>query len=568
MAERTSGSPLQLRVGQVQRIRAPDRTADIEGLRVASDALFGMSLKVQDALDDEARIDGARRGMRLEKDDSLLFAPTLRGEAYTQAYAKAFATEVDRRARVRFDELSVQHANDPAGLQQSLAEATDSLLEGVAPEFSRELKGHLSDLGRPLVAQARKGMLSAQAAQVRAEAELANRELALQAERYAAGVLDTDPEVRAASVQALSRMRAMLESQYGATITDDRGLQVPVYTAEDKAKALLSWEDTINVGAIKGWFDSQPDKLGAMRRWYRGEAVAPVLDASGNVLGTFNPASRMDVAERDRITQWMRSSISSDLSIEAQIQAREDRRRERADKAMMMNILRLEDPVERAQSLQVVKYLTSDPQTAQWAEKTFGELGFRGPTDPGVMDIVLRDIADGTIRHPVHLPEQGLSQDDRNQLSRMLLSRASQNHVTNTLQYKDAVDLLYLEVTGSNRDGYLARLSGGTAQQNARVARLELQLLRAALDADPTTFSPRTVAEALLADRKQNQADVAEAERAAKAALDAVTQRRIELRAKGVTSEAALRRDERYQRLVDDSRIAREQLEELRRAQH
>ena len=305
--------------------------------------LFRSTMVVQDRLDEEAKIDGYRRGLSGDLSDELLFQPTIRGQAFTNQAVKSYFTNLEATSRVRLDELAQQHVNDPQGLEKSvtsyLAQATQDLPE----ELRGRADAFMSVTSKPYIANARKGLIDLKAAQHKATALVQERTAIQQVDVFAAGLMSTNPEVAQTSLEGLQAVKARLESMYSATIKDDLGNEHPVFGPEAKAKAMLSLNQRMAKASLLGWFNQQPNKLAALRALRDGTVQQEIKGPNGETVQVYNPMSFLTADEKKTILSQARTAFSTELSIANTLQQMGERdakaRGEQALRAIVLQSL-------------------------------------------------------------------------------------------------------------------------------------------------------------------------------------------------------------------------------------
>lgn len=247
-------------------------TGGAKALDAVAKLLYGVSVHIDDDLDNRAKIEGARKGAidglaagtYADKDgrivstgklnQRLLYAPTIAGEAYTESALSHYRNKVELDARIKMTELFVNNPTDPTVIETKakayLVGVTDGMPEEIKPLFARQF----SIMSAPYIAKADEARMGIAKAGQEGVAEALENTIKQNAVGFATGFFDKNIIVSARSRGALFEMRNALIQRYEAKITDRKGNKIPAFSPKKKVEALAAFDQMITKSAYQGWF--------------------------------------------------------------------------------------------------------------------------------------------------------------------------------------------------------------------------------------------------------------------------------------------------------------------------
>ncbi|HEY5790597.1 MAG TPA: hypothetical protein VIX81_08225, partial [Gammaproteobacteria bacterium] len=348
--------------------------------RQTADNLFRIELRRQDALDTEAAIDGWRKGFSGDLNDGLMFAPTIRGEAYTQQAIKSYFQNLEANARIRVDELAAANARDPQGLASALGEYINTVTSNLPQEFAGQARAYLTATGRPYIAHARKDLIEAKQAQAEASAILAERSATLELDRLSADLFSSNGEVAGAAAEGVAAVRARLSAIYSSTVEDDLGNRHPVFSPQTTAKAAIAMEERIARGTLLGWFDKTGNKVGALAAMRDGKVRAPLVEG-GAIVGYYNPMEQLSAEDQRSLVNTARAMVSAEVGLANSLDARRDRLERRRDQAALADVYRASatDPGAAMAAAEALLASSQDPATVRAVSEVISQYGIVDP---------------------------------------------------------------------------------------------------------------------------------------------------------------------------------------------
>jgi hypothetical protein len=423
------------------------RTGEAEAMRALAKTAHGVSMMVQDRLDDDARIEAAREGAidgnNRQLNTDTLFAPTIRGQAYTESALKTYQQRLDLDVRQRMAQLEGQHRSDPTAFAQAAQEYKRGLMREVLPDLRPSLSVEF-DL-RQEVAAARVDKTAMAVAAAEAEANLAALEAAIETDlaRDAAGLLSSDPAVSSTAQRSVFYGRERLEAEYGATFEDRFGNTVPLFTEEQRIIAMREYDQLVLMSSMRGWWQETVEETSgigaamAIAAMVEGQGPA-VMDVDGNPVQIF-----------DSLTEENRKTLLGEMRTQVTfMNSQEDRALRLQEKAVddwnddqLMAFTRLGTDRERVEFWsQYMKNPNADPMMAGKMEDLIFERGDQ--TFPWVMKDVTHGIMTGRITSIDQLPEDGLSASDWKASAQLIAAVADKNHFSNSNDFNAAIDML------------------------------------------------------------------------------------------------------------------------------
>lgn len=243
---------------------------------------------------------------------------TIRGRAYNQAATTAFVTNLETKTLMKLSELEGQYVNDPKGL----ASAIDDYRKGTVDELNKvhpAAAGLFDQSIRTKSSSAIERVKDNQFKVVkdRAEASLIMNKMAIEADlkTSANDLFSENPKLSANASNNIQQLRGQVLSIYNAVDPNGR----PLYSEEEKAKAINSFNERVFSTATTAWFDAQDDKVAALLKWESGEFKidlnSPELPNHGTDISEFMAEHKRGAAHdglkpafRKRFAAFMASS--------------------------------------------------------------------------------------------------------------------------------------------------------------------------------------------------------------------------------------------------------------------
>lgn len=247
-------------------------TGSAKALQDFSFDMFNASSRIESQLDEQARseatVEGAAAGAtgNFEVQDY----NTIRSRAYNQAGIQSFVSTLETKSILQMSLFQKQYANDPEGLNnawtlysQGVAEEIDNVSPGAGVMYrQRQLVR-----GLPSVEAARDNAYRLTKDQ--AEASLVQSQVALAAEirNNATDLFSENPARSQAAANSIGIVRQEIMRVYNATGPSGQ----PLYSATERAKAMLKFNDDVMSSATLSWFDQHEDKAAAYLEFSSGE---------------------------------------------------------------------------------------------------------------------------------------------------------------------------------------------------------------------------------------------------------------------------------------------------------
>lgn len=428
--------------------------------RQTADNLFRIELRRQDALDTEAALDGWRQGFSGDLNDGLMFAPTIRGEAYTQQAVKSYFQNLEANARIRVDELAAANARDPQGLTSALGEYINGVTANLPQEFAGQARAYLTATGRPYIANARKDLVEAKQAQAEASAIFAERSATLELDRLSADLFSSNAEVAGAAAEGVAAVRARLSAIYSSSVEDDLGNRHPVFSPKSTAKAAIAMEERIARGTLLGWFDKTSNKVGALAAMRDGQVRAPLVDG-GKVVGYYNPMEQLSAEDQRSLVNSARAMISAEVGLANQLDARRDRLERRRDQSALADIYRASasDPAAAMALAEPLLASTQDPATVRAVSEIIGQYGIVDPKNSAYYTsaeaIVRNRQWDG------RTPFAGVTEEQMRALMALQDQVSRTDSVTSTAAFKRVENLISVTAAGQRIEDLSAAYAAG-----------------------------------------------------------------------------------------------------------
>jgi hypothetical protein len=413
------------------------RTGEAEALSALSRTAYSFSMDVQDHLDTEAK-DGNNKTL----DHKSLYAPSIRGQAYTQAALKTYQQRLDLDVRKHLSALEGKHATNPAAYQQAVAEYKSGFLsqivEEARPQFDAEIDIH---------AQAAAARLDSTASAIRkaqTDGQIVQLEAAIERDitRTAGYALSDDPKLRAASQRSILLARERLEAEYGSTFTDRYGNKIPLYSPDTRAEAMLEFDQTVLLSSMRGWFKNAIDTQGgfgavtAMSALAQGKGPT-VVGQEGEKIAIYD-----ELTEENRMT--LLSEIKTQISFENTQQnfrqAQYDRMIDLHNEMVERSFMQGDDTLRLGVYMEAMHDPNADPDLLRRMESHFEKQEDR--SDPATLRDTRLKIYMGDYTSLRDIPVNGLSMSDEGTLMALMEKQADADYFTNTNDFKSARDML------------------------------------------------------------------------------------------------------------------------------
>lgn len=524
-----------------------------EFIQNLSNTFNRMRVEVDKRLDKKARIDATRDGIRDGQsgrvDADLLYAPTLRGEAYTQSALETYSRTLELQTKDTLDDLANKHQFDP----NKFKEEAEAYINGRAEDMPEAVDSTVGEsyLQRSALsvntyqAEANARAVALERSSRKAGVERQQRRRVLEVDRLSAHIYSDNNELRERALTELFQNREDIIASYQSTFTDAFGNEHPVYSPEESQRALEEFSAQTRVSSVKNWFNSQPSKIDALRHFERGnlkaEAVdlGTVKDVPGGVKVLFEPlgepggsnVSALSTGEIEQMVSFMRAGVSRDLNLQKNAAVQAEKVEKRNDDIKEADFYAEEDPIARETKGQDIMATSADPARVKRVREDLNELGPQGHTESGVLRQVDIDIADGILDDPSDLDGYNLSRKDRQRLSRTLIDRRNNNSVVSTKSFSTAVDLIYLDKEKDTKQGFSSR---ATKKKESEAVRIEAELTRWALDEEEAgrgaNLNFRAKAEELLGAEASLQSELNKVQDQMFQVTDQITERSRELK--------------------------------------
>lgn len=450
MADRQSDIGMRAGVSQLPSIDFS--TGEAEAMDRLGDALFGLSTKMEDRLDDKARVEATRKGVTDGANQSLnhklLFAPTIAGSAYTESASRAFQTSMELSARKELATLEASHPTDPKTLEKKYKAFRTGLLKKVPEEFKAQIGLQFDVYGQASMARSNKNLVGVMSKQAEAQAEALEYEISRSVSQNAASLFADDKDVRATSEAAVKAMRGLLVQRYNVKIKDAFGNEVPAFDPVVRGKAMREFDQTVAFEAIRGWY-SEATKAGGAAEAYdqffnnKGPMVQ-MRDADGQPIPGF-AGQALTVENRKTLLDEMVQGVKFQNALED----RDDKLKRQTAKDYNSNYLRdvlLSPSREMAESSLLAftsgpSRLLAEPETITKMRTFVEAMGSNIKTDPLVKRMLIGDILTNNIVSIDQLTaahREGLNDEDFAEIAKMIDGRRDKSHFTSQAVYGEA----------------------------------------------------------------------------------------------------------------------------------
>jgi len=293
-----------------------------ESLRDVAGSMFTLAGQVGGRLDELAQIEGGQEGLSGNLDSELLYAPTIRGQAYTKSAVQVATTKLEREARAKMTEFAGKYINEPAKFKEAMGVYTQELAS-ILPEPMREpFTGYVGAMTLPVGVKLEQEATKRQMEVTRVQALSDERDLRLDVRNYSAGLLSDDPMTRAASQEAMANIIARQEAIYNSNVKDAHGNALPVFDLATQAHAAEVMRMDIMRSAVQGRFQDLPlDEMDEFIVGFKaGEIELPVADENGDV-ELVNMQDLITQKESDGMVDWMHATRNEGIAENKMINA-------------------------------------------------------------------------------------------------------------------------------------------------------------------------------------------------------------------------------------------------------
>lgn len=459
-----------------------------------ADTAYRWSMKVQDDLDTEAKIEEARRGAKdganKALDHQTLFAPTIRGQAYTESALRSYQQRVDLDMRQALNDLEGKHATDPAGYQRAVNDYAKGLMEGLLDEQKPIVEAELKVAAQAGAARIDKSAAAIRQAQV--DGNIAALEVQIERDVTAAAgtALSNDPKLRAASQRYVMFQRERLAAQYNSTFVDRYGNEIPLYSSEKRTQAMEEFDQTVLMSSMRGWFMDAVESSGplgavsAMSALTSGKGPT-IMGPEGEPIHVYG---ELKDENRLKLLGEVRAQIGFMNGQESHRQSQFDRAIEKYNEVVEREFLQASTEQRMSIYLDMLRDPNVDPTLLNRMDTHF-------KNDLKESDrYVLRDtrlkIYTGEIKSWMDIPIDGISSADEGTLMSLLETQTEKDYFSNTNDFKAARDMLrnfYKIPVGSTLVGVDASVQAGWFGQDMN----ELYDIGLGGELKPTTFTDR-----------------------------------------------------------------------------
>lgn len=254
-------------------------TGKADGFKAIANTLGEVALLQSDKLDREARLEAAREGTvagatgtpTLHEDET-----TIRGQAFNDAARHTYANRIDIAARHKIAELELIHKADPAGFKG----AAKGYLAGMAQEIGAVDKAMAAVFAQTYEMRAASSFSKVQAgynkkvvAEQRGSTVRLQETLTNEIDSIAENLVSTDINTATTALSNFEASHARLQ----IAMDQERPDGTPLFTPEDREKALVALEDDFMQGVGRAWSNVQADPVAALDAIRNGEAKVSVL---------------------------------------------------------------------------------------------------------------------------------------------------------------------------------------------------------------------------------------------------------------------------------------------------
>jgi hypothetical protein len=433
-------------------------TGTADSLRRMAEVTRAVTVGVNQRLDTQAAIDATRAGQidggKGILNETLLYAPTIYGQAYTQAATQAYTSKLDMDARFQANRIYAENPNDP----EAVAKAMNAYRVGAVAAMPEEMRpGYNLGFGllqQTMTSKANADFVAVAAAQAEADAIAIQAAVERTISQVAPQVFSTDPAASSAALDYVGYMRAQIDGLYSSTIEDAYGNQVPAFSAVDGAKALLQFDSDVAYYGTLGWFEGQVAagrSISAMSRFINGEgATFNYTDPDTGEAVTLFAGDALLPADNAKLVGEMRSMASAYRSQVTWEQGQTDRYLEQYnDNALLSFELAATD---FGAANDIYRAALSDPRVDASTLSTMRTRleGFTGGiSDPSVVSRLEASIYLGSDPYSGQAYELsdiitmaqagGLAPEDTLKLTKMFADRQDANHYTNWQEYRQGL---------------------------------------------------------------------------------------------------------------------------------
>lgn len=324
--------------GEVPQIRYGTTTGMGEGLaqsaRTVADVLQRVQMRMEDRLDLQAKIEGAKEGTLAGIDGvpTLQDELTIRGRAFNTAARDAVDTQFELQSRLTLAE----YEKTSGGSATAFKAKSDKYLEGVmgqlegfdpamaqrfAANYKLKQENVLSSIAQANIAAARdKQVEGALMLHHQLETDLAGQASQL----FAAGPENVQ-KVMAEMISNAAKLQD-LAHQLGA---DGK----PLFSARERVSIQLQAETAVSENIGGAWLKSQKDLPAALDMWRKGTAEIEVADDQGNTQ-RLNLKEILGPAGYVQAEKGFIENLRGELALNAQLDAAADRNFKKSSDAL------------------------------------------------------------------------------------------------------------------------------------------------------------------------------------------------------------------------------------------
>lgn len=436
-------------------------TGTADSLRRMAEVTRAVTVGVNQRLDTQASIDAARAGQidggKGVLNETLLYAPTIYGQAYTQAATQAYTSKLDMDARFQANRIYAENPNDP----EAVANAMNAYRVGAVAAMPEEMRpGYNLGFGllqQTAVSKANADFLSVAAAQAEGDAIARQADIDRTIARIAPQIFSTDPATSSSALDYIGYMRAQITGLYSSSMEDAFGNRVPAFSAVDRAKAELQFDSDVAYYGTLGWFEGQVQNgrgMSAMSRFINGEgSTFNYTDSDTGEAVTLFSGDALLPADKAKLIGEMRSMATAYRSQVTWEQGQNDRSLEQYNDNALLSFELAAGDFGAANSIYTAAL--NDPRVDASTLSTMRTRlenftgGISDPTEVARLTAAIYLGSDPytgrvyTLPDIISMQQQGvISPEDGMDIVKMFADRQDANYYTNWQEYKQGLTRL------------------------------------------------------------------------------------------------------------------------------
>ncbi|PZQ48895.1 MAG: hypothetical protein DI551_00765 [Micavibrio aeruginosavorus] len=357
----TDGAP------RVQYATTSANGATGEGVRTLAGVLAEITTRVEDRLDIQAKIDGARAGAIAGGRDGLPEREddaTIRGAAFNMAARDAVSVRSEMEGVQALDDFEQDHQADPLAFRKNADDYLNAKLPRLKeydPALGQRLEADLQ-----LRAKSAENRIKDRQISIIRDQQLEwamKHQLKLQDDMAsdAADLLDAGPQEAQQILTRMMSSTAKLVDTANHIGPDGR----PLFGARERAMAGRQAEAMVSEKIGLAWMRKQPDMLSAWKDWQGGKATLQLAGDDG-VVQTMNLKEVLGPSGYQAAGEAFMDNIRSELALRNQVDAAQDRQFKDISDQTFADLsvraqeggLTLSQVEEKRQTLEPDRYLT------------------------------------------------------------------------------------------------------------------------------------------------------------------------------------------------------------------